>query len=81
MKTGALLLAVAGCGIAAVTVAVAADPQKPKAATAAAATSAASPTTLVYYFHDRGLRARDGREPFRHRHRGAPPRVADSERG
>jgi len=51
MKTGALLLAVAGCGIAAVTVAVAADPQKPKAATAAAATSAASPTTLVYYFH------------------------------
>jgi hypothetical protein len=51
MKTGALLLAVAGCGIAAVTVAVAADPQKPKAAMAAAATSAASPTTLVYYFH------------------------------
>ena len=51
MKTGALLLAVAGCGIAAVTVAVAADPQKPKAATAAAATSAAAPTTLVYYFH------------------------------
>jgi hypothetical protein len=51
MKTGVLLLALAGSGIAAATVGVAAAPQKPKAATAVATTPAASPATLVYYFH------------------------------
>jgi len=49
MKTGALLLALAGSGIAAVTGAVAPAPPKPKAATAVAA--AATPGILVYYFH------------------------------
>jgi hypothetical protein len=49
MKTGALLLAVAG--IAAVTGATAVTPQKPKAPTVVAATPAASPVVLVYYFH------------------------------
>jgi len=51
MKTGALLLALAGSGIAAVTGAVALAPPKPKAATAVAVTPATSPGVLVYYFH------------------------------
>ena len=51
MKTGALVLALAGSGIAVVTGTVAVAPQKPKAATAVAATPAASPGILVYYFH------------------------------
>jgi len=51
MKTRALLLAVAACGIAAVTGAVAGAPQKPKAPAAVAAAPAASPGVLVYYFH------------------------------
>jgi hypothetical protein len=49
MKTGALLLVLAGSGIAMVTGAVALAP--PEAATAVAATPAASPGVLVYYFH------------------------------
>jgi hypothetical protein len=51
MKTGALLLALAGSGIAAVTGAVAVAPQKPKAPTAVGAAPAASAGILVYYFH------------------------------
>ena len=51
MKTGALLLALAGSGIAAVTGAVALAPQEAKAATAVAATPAGSPGVRVYYFH------------------------------
>jgi hypothetical protein len=51
MKTGALLLALAGSGIAAVTGAVAVAPQKPKAKAAVAAAPAAPPGILVYYFH------------------------------
>jgi len=51
MKTKAILLARAASGIAAVTGAVSAAPQKPKATTAVVATPAASPTTPVYYFH------------------------------
>ena len=51
MKTGALLLVLAGSGIAAVTGAVALAPQKAKAATAVASTPAASPGVRVYYFH------------------------------
>ena len=51
MKTGVLLLALAGSGIAAVTNGVAGVPPKPKAATTAAATPATSPGVLVYYFH------------------------------
>jgi hypothetical protein len=47
MKTGALLLALAGSGIAAATGAAAVAPQKPKTPTAVAA----SPGILVYYFH------------------------------
>ncbi len=52
MKTGALLLALAGLAIvAAITGAAAIDPPKPKAATAVAPTPAAAPGVLVYYFH------------------------------
>jgi hypothetical protein len=51
MRTGALLLALAGFGIAAVTGAVALAPPNPKAAIAATATPATSPGVLVYYFH------------------------------
>jgi hypothetical protein len=51
MKTGAVLLAVAASGIAAVTGAVGGAPQKPKAPAAVAATPAASSGVLVYYFH------------------------------
>ena len=51
MKTRALLLALAGCGIAAVTGAVAGAPQKAKAPPAVAVAPAASPGVLVYYFH------------------------------
>jgi len=51
MKTRALLLALAGSGIAAVTGAVALAPPKPKAATAVAVPPATSPGVLVYYFH------------------------------
>ena len=51
MKTRALLPAVAACGIAAVTGAVAGGPQKTKAPTAVATTPVASPGVLVYYFH------------------------------
>ena len=51
MKTGALLLALAGSGIAAVTAAVAVAPQKPKTSTAVAAAPTASPGIFVYYFH------------------------------
>ena len=51
MKTGALLLALAGSGIAAVTGAVALAPQEAKAATAVAATPPGSPGVRVYYFH------------------------------
>jgi hypothetical protein len=51
MKTKAILLALAASGIAAVTGAVSAAPQKPKAPTAVAAAPAASPGILVYYFH------------------------------
>jgi hypothetical protein len=51
MKTGALLLALAGSAIALVTVAVAGSPEKPKTAPAVAAAPAASPGILVYYFH------------------------------
>jgi hypothetical protein len=51
MKTGALLLALAGSGIAAVTGAATVVPQKTKTTTAVAATPTASPRTLVYYFH------------------------------
>jgi len=51
MKTGALLLALAGSGIAAVTGAGAVAPPKPKAAPAVAASPAASPGILIYYFH------------------------------
>jgi hypothetical protein len=51
VKTGVLLLTLAGSGIAAVTGLIAAAPQKPKATTAVAATQAASPTTHVYFFH------------------------------
>ena len=51
MRTRALLLAVAACGLAAVTSAVAGAPQKSKAPPAVAAAPAASPGILVYYFH------------------------------
>jgi hypothetical protein len=51
MKTGALLLALAGSAIALVTGAMAGAPQKPKAPAAVAAAPAASPGVLVYYFH------------------------------
>lgn len=51
MRTGALLLALAGSGIAAVTGAVALAPPKPKTATAVAAAPTVSPRILVYYFH------------------------------
>ena len=51
MKTGVLLLVLAGSGIAAVTGAVAVVPPNPKAKAAVAATPAAAPGVLVYYFH------------------------------
>ena len=51
MKTGALLLALAGSAIAAGTAAVAVAPQKPKTSTAVAAAPTASPGIFVYYFH------------------------------
>jgi hypothetical protein len=51
MKMGALLLALAGSGIAVVTGTVAVAPQKAKAPTAVAAAPTASPGILVYYFH------------------------------
>ena len=51
MKTGALLLALAGSAIAAGTAAVAETPQKPRTPTAVAAPPAASTGVLVYYFH------------------------------
>ena len=51
MKTGALLLALAGSAIASGTAAVAVAPQKPKTSTAVAAAPTASPGIFVYYFH------------------------------
>jgi hypothetical protein len=51
MKTGALVLALAGVVIAAGTATVASAPQKPKAPAAVAAAPAASAGVLVYYFH------------------------------
>src|SRR3990172_4504257 len=51
MKTGVLVLALAGSGIAVVTGAAAVDPPRPKAAPAVAAAPAAFPGILVYYFH------------------------------
>ena len=51
MKTGVLVLALAGSGMAVVTGAAAVDPPRPKAAPAVAAAPAASPGILVYYFH------------------------------
>jgi hypothetical protein len=51
MKTRTLLLALAGCAIAAVTVAIVAPPQKLSPPTVVAATPSASTEILVYYFH------------------------------
>ena len=51
MKTGALLLALAGSATALVTGAVAGAPQKPKTAPAVAAAPTAAPGIFVYYFH------------------------------
>jgi hypothetical protein len=52
MKTGALLLALAGLVIvAAIPSGATVDPPKPKAAPAVAATPATSPGVLVYYLH------------------------------
>jgi hypothetical protein len=51
VKTSALLLALAGSGIAAVTGAVTGAPQKAKTPTALAVAPAVSPRLLVYYFH------------------------------
>jgi hypothetical protein len=51
MKRGALLLALSGAGIAAITGAVAVAEQKPKAPAAVAAAPTAAPGILVYYFH------------------------------
>jgi hypothetical protein len=51
MKKRTLLLAMAGCGIAAVTVAIVAPPQRLRTPTAVAATPSASAEILVYYFH------------------------------
>lgn len=51
MKKRTLLLAMAGCGIAAVTVAIVAPPQRLRSPTAVAATPSASAEILVYYFH------------------------------
>ena len=51
MKTGALILALAGSGIAAIAGAAAVAPPKPKTTTAVAATPTSSTRTLVYYFH------------------------------
>ena len=52
MKTGALLLALAGfASVAATPGGAPVDPPKPTAAAAVAATPAAAPGVLVYYFH------------------------------
>jgi hypothetical protein len=51
MKTGALVLALAGSVIALVAGAVAGAPQKPKTAPAVAVAPTASPGVLIYYFH------------------------------
>ena len=51
MKTPTLLLALAGCSIAAVTVAVVGPPQKVSSPAAVAATPSTSADVFVYYFH------------------------------
>ncbi len=51
MKTPTLLLALAGCSIAAVTVAVVGPPQKLSPPTVVGASPSTSADVLVYYFH------------------------------